>query len=140
MPKVFTTGEIPRVTGFEGEEPNLYVEVEGGLVPDPFTEDQALVVDTPEGAVVLTGCAHSGVVNILEYAREKYGEIRAVVGGTHLGLGNEGRLQPTLGYLEDLRVGRMVFNHCTGTRAVAEMITRFPDTFIPGQTGLVVTL
>lgn len=140
IPGVFTTGEIPRVTDFEGEEPNLCVEMDGELVPDPFTEDQALIAETPEGAVVLTGCAHAGVVNILEFAKEKYGSIRAVVGGTHLGLGNESRLAPTLRYLEDLGVPKMIFNHCTGTRAIAEMINRFPDTFTPGQTGLSVSV
>jgi 7,8-dihydropterin-6-yl-methyl-4-(beta-D-ribofuranosyl)aminobenzene 5'-phosphate synthase len=52
---------------------------------------QALVVDTPDGAVVLTGCAHSGVVNILKHVLDKHGRIKAVVDGTHLGLGDQKR-------------------------------------------------
>jgi len=140
MPGVHMTGEIPRVTDFEGPEPNLTVKMDGEFVPDPFTDDQALVVETPEGAVVLTGCAHSGVVNILKYVLDRFGPIRAVVGGTHLGLGNETRLEPTLDFLEELAPPKMIFNHCTGTLAIARMIERFKDTFIPGQTGLSVTL
>lgn len=140
MPGVFLTGEIPRVTEFEGHpEPNLYVMDDGKPVPDPFTEDQALVVSSPRGAVVLTGCAHCGVVNILKHVKEEYGEVIAVVGGTHLGLGNEARVEPTIEFLKGLSA-RMVFTHCTGTRSICRIMSSFPESFTPGQTGLMLTL
>jgi len=140
MPGVSLTGEVPRVTDFEGLEPNLY-RLEGGeMVPDPFTDDQALVVDTPEGSIVLTGCAHSGVVNILKHVLETRKSIRAVVGGTHLGLGDAKRLQPTIDFLEEVAPDRMIFTHCTGAKAAAAMMERFKDRFVPSQTGLVLNL
>lgn len=140
MPGVKLTGEIPRVTDFEGLEPNLYCLMDGDMVPDPFLDDQALVVDTPEGAVVLTGCAHSGVINILKHVLESHEKIRAVVGGTHLGLGDQKRLQPTIEFLDEVAPGKMIFSHCTGPKAASTMMERFKDRFIPSQTGLIISL
>ncbi len=140
MPGVKLTGEVPRVTEFEGLEPNLYCLMDGDMVPDPFLDDQALVVDTPEGAVVLTGCAHSGVVNILKHVLESHERIRAVVGGTHLGLGDAKRLQPTIEFLDEVAPAKMIFSHCTGARAASTMLEHFNDRFIPSQTGLFINL
>jgi 7,8-dihydropterin-6-yl-methyl-4-(beta-D-ribofuranosyl)aminobenzene 5'-phosphate synthase len=140
MPGVRLTGEVPRITEFEGLEPNLYCLMDGDMVPDPFIDDQALVVDTPDGAVVLTGCAHSGVVNILKHVIESHGRIRAVVGGTHLGLGDPKRVQPTIDFLEEVAPDKMIFTHCTGPKAAAIMMERFKDRFVPSQTGLVMSL
>jgi len=140
MPGVTLTGEVPRVTDFEGLEPNLFCRMDGEMVPDPFLDDQALVVDTPEGAIVLTGCAHSGVVNILKHVLERHKRIRAVVGGTHLGLGDTKRLQPTIEFLDKVAPDRMIFTHCTGAKAAATMMERFQDRFVPSQTGLAMNL
>jgi len=138
MPGVRLSGEIPRVTEFEGPEPNLFAVEGGELVPDRSIDDQALIVDTPDGAVVLTGCAHSGVVNILKHVLETSGRIRAVVGGTHLGMGAPlSRVEATMEFLEEISPGRMVFNHCTGSVVMSRMLDRFGGAFIPGQTGLV---
>ena len=140
MPGVKLTGEVPRLTEFEGLEPNLYCLMDGDMVPDPFLDDQALVVDTPDGAVVLTGCAHSGIVNILKHVLESHEKIRAVVGGTHLGLGDQKRLRPTIDFLDELAPDKMIFTHCTGPKAAATMMERFKDRFVPSQTGLVLNV
>jgi 7,8-dihydropterin-6-yl-methyl-4-(beta-D-ribofuranosyl)aminobenzene 5'-phosphate synthase len=139
MPGVRLTGEVPRVTDFEGPEPALFIERDGELVPDPFIDDQALVVDTPDGAVVLTGCAHSGTVNILKHilATSSSGKIRAVVGGTHLGMGAPiSKVEATMDYLEEIAPGKMIFNHCTGSVVMSRMLDRFGGRFVPGNTGL----
>ena len=143
MPGVTLTGEVPRITEFEGPEPNLFIEKEGDLVPDQFADDQALMVDTPEGVVVLTGCAHSGIINILKYAiaTSSSGRIRAVVGGTHLGMGAPvPKVEVTMDHLEEIAPDRMIFNHCTGSVVMSRMLDRFKSSFIPGATGLVVEL
>ena len=140
MPGVRLTGEVPRVTIFEVSEPNLYCMKDDELFPDPFLDDQALVIETPEGAVVLTGCAHSGVVNILKHVLEDHQRIRAVIGGTHLGLGDKRRIQPTMDFLDELDIGKMIFNHCTGIAVISQMMDRFKDRFVPGQTGIVMAV
>jgi len=141
MPGVRLTGEVVRVTDFEGPEPLLFCERGGELVPDPFTDDQALVVDTPEGAVVLTGCAHSGLVNILKHVIADAGKIRAVVGGTHLGMGAPlSKVKATMDFLEEVAPAKIIVNHCTGAVVMSRMMDRFKDRFIPGATGLVANL
>ena len=62
-------GPIPRVHPERNWTPLGRVERDGALVEDDIPEDQALVVDTVEGLVVLAGCGHAGIVNTLEYAR-----------------------------------------------------------------------
>jgi len=143
MPGVSLTGEVPRITDFEGPEPNLFIEKDGNLIADPLMDDQALVVDTPDGAVVLTGCAHSGIVNILKHviATSSSGRIRAVVGGTHLGMGAPvSRVEVTMDHLEEIAPDKMIFNHCTGSVVMSRMLDRFKSSFIPGATGLVTEL
>jgi 7,8-dihydropterin-6-yl-methyl-4-(beta-D-ribofuranosyl)aminobenzene 5'-phosphate synthase len=137
LPGVHLTGEVPRVTDFEGFEANLFCQTEIGVQPDPFVDDQSLVVDTSDGAVVLTGCAHSGLVNILKHVLGSSGKIKAVVGGTHLGLGaSPERVISTLDFLEEVLPERIVPCHCTGLDATIQMRERLKDKVIPGQTGL----
>jgi 7,8-dihydropterin-6-yl-methyl-4-(beta-D-ribofuranosyl)aminobenzene 5'-phosphate synthase len=141
MPGVKLTGEVPRVTEFEGFEATLFCQTEYKVQPDPFLDDQSLVVNTPEGAVVLTGCAHSGLVNILKHVLESSGKIKAVVGGTHLGLGaSPERISATLDFLDEVLPEKIVPCHCTGLNATMLMMQRFKERVIPGQAGLVLSL
>jgi len=138
LPDVWLTGEVPRVTDFEGPEPLLFIEKDGELVPDPFDDDQALIIKKPDGVVVLTGCAHSGLVNILKHAADKYGPVKAVVGGTHLGMGAPvSKIEATMEYLDEVLPDRMVINHCTGSIVMSRMLDRYGERFIPGMTGMV---
>jgi 7,8-dihydropterin-6-yl-methyl-4-(beta-D-ribofuranosyl)aminobenzene 5'-phosphate synthase len=141
LPGVSLTGEVPRVTEFEGPEPYLFLLEDGKLIPDPFVDDQALVVDTPEGAVVLTGCAHSGLVNIMKHVMGTHKRIKAVVGGTHLGMGAPpAKVEATMDFLEEVLPEKIIVNHCTGSVVMSRMLDRFKDRFVPGHTGLVLTL
>lgn len=141
MPGVRLTGEVPRVSEFEGTEANLYSIVEEEIRPDTFPDDQSLVIDTPEGAVVLTGCAHSGLVNILKHVMETHGKIRAVVGGTHLGLGaTPERIEASIDFLEEVLPEKIVPCHCTGQNAAMLMMQRLKERVIPGQVGLELSL
>ncbi len=85
---VLVTGEVPRATDFERGLPHHQALRDGGWEPDPLVlDDQALVVHVAgRGLVVLTGCGHAGIVNIVRYARALTGveQVHAVVGGFHL--------------------------------------------------------
>jgi 7,8-dihydropterin-6-yl-methyl-4-(beta-D-ribofuranosyl)aminobenzene 5'-phosphate synthase len=85
---ILVTGEVPRTTDFEKGFPNHYSEVDGKMENDPLIkDDQALILSIKDkGLVVITGCGHSGIVNILKYAKELTGNDRiyAVIGGMHL--------------------------------------------------------
>ncbi len=85
---MLVTGEVDRTTEFETGHPLFEAYRDGHWQPDPLIlDDQALVANVRgRGLVVLTGCGHSGIVNILRYVRKLTGEdrIHAVIGGFHL--------------------------------------------------------
>ncbi|MBN2168984.1 MAG: MBL fold metallo-hydrolase [Actinobacteria bacterium] len=138
MPNVFMTGEIPRVTRFENTDPNLFCVREEELIVDPFADDQALVIKTPDGLVVVLGCAHAGLVNTLIHVTTKYGPVKAIVGGTHLMYSDpqSEMVQSAIEYLAGLKPGVMILCHCTGAEVTAEMKKHFNEAVIFGHAGL----
>lgn len=123
------TGEIPRATSFEHGLPGSVKEVDGTLVPDPVVDDQAVVVDVRgHGLVVISGCAHAGIVNTVQYARElvEHRAVCAVLGGFHLsGDPFRAAIEPTIDALRRENLSRIVPMHCTGVDAVSRMRTAF---------------
>jgi 7,8-dihydropterin-6-yl-methyl-4-(beta-D-ribofuranosyl)aminobenzene 5'-phosphate synthase len=90
------------------------------------------------GLVVLTGCRHSGIINILRYVRKLTGEnrIHAVLGGFHLsGRAFEPIIGPTCGALAELSPDFLVPAHCTGWAATHTIAARFPEAFIQNSVG-----
>ncbi len=125
---VMTTGEVRRTTDFE-EVKGFYKLGPDGLEEDKLLDDQALVVDSPDGLIVITGCAHSGVVNTVLHAREITGreEVLAVLGGFHLEDAGEERLEKTVRALLDLEVKYVFPCHCTGALAFCRFAKAFGD-------------
>lgn len=123
------TSEIPRVTSFERGLPGSVHEVDGELVPDAVIDDQAVVVDVAEhGLVVVSGCAHAGIVNTVLYARRLTSgrPIHAVIGGFHLsGPSFREAITPTLDAIEQEHPDRVVPMHCTGVEAKRHFRERF---------------
>lgn len=138
---VLVTGEIDRVTPFERGMPAYHEALAGGAwAPDPLVQDdQALVLNVRgRGLVVLTGCGHSGIVNIVRHARRLTREPRvaAVLGGFHLsGPAFEPIIEPTVGALAELSPEVVVPAHCTGWRAAHALAARMPDAFVPNSVG-----
>jgi 7,8-dihydropterin-6-yl-methyl-4-(beta-D-ribofuranosyl)aminobenzene 5'-phosphate synthase len=137
---LLVTGEVDRTTEFEQGFPIHEAHRDGRWQPDPLIlDDQALVLSVRgRGLVVLTGCGHSGIVNILRYVRTLTGEqrIHAVIGGFHLsGPLFEKIIAPTCDALAAFSPDHLVPAHCTGWRAVHAIAARFPDAFIPNSVG-----
>lgn len=146
---VFTTGQIPRLNDFEGPPQTLgtraaglwQVDAEGQWVSDQVWDEQGLVIDVKdEGLIVLTGCAHAGVVNTIARAREIAGgekPIRAVMGGFHLGFPTTPveNVQKTVEAFAELDVQMAVPMHCSGLRAHAAMSTHLPDRYVQPAVG-----
>jgi 7,8-dihydropterin-6-yl-methyl-4-(beta-D-ribofuranosyl)aminobenzene 5'-phosphate synthase len=102
-----------------------------GLVPE-----QALVVETPDGAVVVTGCAHPGIVRIVRQAHRMVGgEIALVVGGFHLGDRSQSQVRQIIAEFREMGVRRVSPTHCTGEAAIATFAEEFGDAYIPGGAG-----
>ncbi len=130
-PGVYITGEVPRKTSFEKGDPKFAVKKNGELVPDPFLDDYSMILDTPRGLVVILGCAHAGIINILNWVKEKTGrsKIYAVLGGTHLGFSSEEQLTNTIEALKDFSIEKLAVSHCTGQKPIARLASEFGENF-----------
>ncbi|MFO7948231.1 MAG: MBL fold metallo-hydrolase [Armatimonadota bacterium] len=93
--------------------------------------EQSLVMPSTEGLVVMTGCAHPGIVNIVETARKQYGEdIELVVGGFHLNDTPIGRVDDIIAQLQEMDVAHAGPCHCTGDAAIARFADTYGDNFV----------
>lgn len=139
MQGVVTTGEIPRQNDFElpGE---MYTIENGKLVIDKLGDDAAIILNFPAGLVILAGCAHAGIVNTIAHAKLLTGanKVHAVIGGLHLHDASDDRIQKTLRVLDD--VDYVFAGHCTGLRAVAEMMRAKGSHFTQISTGMSIHL
>lgn len=137
--EVMTTGPVPRKTPFEKLDADLAVKAPQGWQQDEVPDDQSLLVETPEGLVVLLGCAHSGMVNTLDRALEVAHEERifAVLGGTHLGFATTEQLSKTVEALRGFGIEKLGVSHCTGLAAAGRLAHEFGDRFFFNNVGTV---
>lgn len=139
---LITTGEIKRES-FERPETEFFIGRDGGIEKDTFRDDMGIVAALEgKGLVVVTGCAHSGVINTVSHAREITGieEVFAVVGGFHLNDAGEEKLEMTAAALREIGVKKVVPCHCTGFAAACHMRGRLGDAVDPGCTGKRISL
>jgi len=139
---ITTTGEIPMVTSFEKIEPYLLVKEATGFQPDQLLDDQALIINTEMGLVVIPGCAHRGIINTLYRAQQLTGakRIHTILGGCHLMDASEERIRLTIATLRELGVQKLGVSHCTGLPAACLMAQEFGDQFFFNHAGTVITL
>jgi 7,8-dihydropterin-6-yl-methyl-4-(beta-D-ribofuranosyl)aminobenzene 5'-phosphate synthase len=139
---IMTTGEIPMATDYEKIEPYLQVKEGKRFKPDKLLDDQALIIKTEPGLVVILGCAHRGIINTLHHAQRLTGvkAIDTVLGGCHLKDASEERVWLTIAALKELGVQRIGVCHCTGLAASAIMAQEFGDRFFFNNAGTVISL
>ena len=128
---VWATGEVERQN--EWEQPKGFLRSQGTeLVADPVLDDQGLAVVTPEGLMVVAGCAHAGIINTVRQAQRVTGvdRVRAVVGGLHLIDADEDKLQRTIAALREIDPEVIAPLHCTGFRGSVALAQAFPQQFI----------
>lgn len=124
---VYLVGNFKRNYDFEKSPARFVVERDGKIQIDDFRDEISLVIKTDEGLVVVTGCSHPGILNILSTIKEKFGmDICAVYGGTHLVEASDERLAKTLVELKKLGVKLLGFSHCSGEKIV-ELIKNDKD-------------
>jgi 7,8-dihydropterin-6-yl-methyl-4-(beta-D-ribofuranosyl)aminobenzene 5'-phosphate synthase len=118
VPGVYLTGTIPRHHPLEDTGGSFWHDPAHAEI-DPLNDDQAIFVESPQGIVVVLGCAHSGVINTLDYVAQltQMPEIYAVIGGMHLLRASQERLQSTVDAFRRYGVQRIGANHCTGLAA-----------------------
>lgn len=119
-PGVWLTGPVPRKYPERNWSGSGMVKTAAGVVEDNVPEDMALVLDTDDGLVVLTGCGHAGVINLIDYARStvRPARVHALIGGVHLFNASEENLAWTAGKLKEAGVDNLMGAHCTGIETV----------------------
>jgi len=139
---LYLTGEVQRKTAFEKADPRLLIEIDGKRSPDTFPDDQSLVLDTERGMVLILGCAHAGMINILNHVIEKTGEEKfyAVLGGTHLDFLTPEQLEESIKALKKIPIERIGVSHCTGMKAASRLHQEFGDRFFYGCVGSVLEI
>lgn len=136
---LLVTGEIERKTAFEKGMPGAEIERDGTWITDTIRDDQALVVNVRDkGLVVLSGCAHAGIINTVEYAKKITGtdHVHAVLGGFHLsGKAYEQVVPPTIEAMKRVNPEYVVPMHCTGWTTINRFMEAMPGKCILNTVG-----
>jgi len=138
---IATSGEEECTTTYETVSSTLTIKTENGYEQDTMTDDLTLFLRTDLGLVVLTGCAHRGIINILRHGIKQMEteNLYMVAGGTHLvGADDEG-VSKTIEDLRELNPEWIGVSHCTGFPAAARIFNAFPDNFFVNGAGTVIT-
>jgi 7,8-dihydropterin-6-yl-methyl-4-(beta-D-ribofuranosyl)aminobenzene 5'-phosphate synthase len=139
---ITTTGEIEMTTEYETIDDRLFVKKGNKMIPDPLADDLALTVRTSEGLVLITGCAHRGIINTVRHVQKLTGGeyIHTVIGGTHLMVASPERIEKTASELKELGLQRLGVSHCTGFNASAALAKEFSEVFFLNNAGTQITL
>jgi 7,8-dihydropterin-6-yl-methyl-4-(beta-D-ribofuranosyl)aminobenzene 5'-phosphate synthase len=134
---IMTSGEIPLTTDFETVESGFFIERENTFSPDTLADDQALILETEKGLVVLLGCSHRGVINTLNHVLKVSGKdsIYAVIGGLHLGKASNEKLKKISDHLHKFNIEKIGLAHCTGTKALLAFSSEFGSTVFLNAVG-----
>lgn len=136
-------GQIPKATAFEQDTPNRFYEENGIEKQDMIEDDSAIAFNLKDkGLVIISGCAHSGIVNTVTHAIDVTGieRIWAIMGGFHLsGADIDTVVQPTVDALKEFNPRYIIPTHCTGREAVLEIENQMPKSFILNMVGTKLT-
>jgi 7,8-dihydropterin-6-yl-methyl-4-(beta-D-ribofuranosyl)aminobenzene 5'-phosphate synthase len=132
-------GQIPKTNNFEKGSASFYHEENGEEKWDPMDDDTALIAHLKgKGLVVLSGCAHSGIINTVKYAQKITGidKVHAIMGGFHL-TGTEFTpiIETTVKALKDINPDFIVPTHCTGRNAMMQIHMEMPKQHLLNMAG-----
>ncbi len=119
-PKMWLVTDFPRLDPYE-KIPRRFVQEgsEGDLIPDLFTDEIMLVIESKKGLILFVGCSHPGIVNMVEQVKSLFKQpIFALIGGTHLVHADEKRIDHVVSYLKGHEISLVGIAHCTGNDAV----------------------
>ncbi len=138
IPGAFCTGKIDRVTDYEKVPASLLVDRGNGPEADDFRGEQALLFNLKnKGLIVLSGCAHAGIVNTVRHAQKVAGirKVHAILGGFHLVHAKPETIRNTVKDIVDMQPELVAPMHCTGFEATVEFSREMPEAFILNTAG-----
>ena len=138
-PGLWFITEIARLPDQIPDDPKLIIPEGKQFVPDPVKDDASLLLECENSPVLILGCAHSGVLNILDHVRDKMGvgRIQAILGGTHLMFCNNTDIPRVIDKFEGFSIDLIGVSHCTGWQAAIELAKHFGTRFVMASAGTV---
>jgi len=138
IPGAYFTGNIERLTAYEKVPPVLLIQRAEKPEPDDFRGEQAIVLNVKgKGLVVLSGCAHVGIVNTVRHAQKMTGinRIHAVMGGFHLANAKPEIVLNTVADMKAMKPDYIIPTHCTGFEAILAFGKEMPAEFMLNTAG-----
>jgi 7,8-dihydropterin-6-yl-methyl-4-(beta-D-ribofuranosyl)aminobenzene 5'-phosphate synthase len=143
IPGAYLPGKIEQVTDYEKIPPNFVAKRGNEFIQETFPGEQAVILNAKgKGLVVLSGCAHRGIVNTVKHAQKMTGieKIHAVMGGFHLTGAKPELIQKTIADIKAINPEYIVPTHCTGFEAISAFAKEMPDQFILNTAGTKYTI
>lgn len=124
-PGMYLVSGFPRTHDFETIPTRFVRQTSGGFIPDDFADEQCLVLETGGKLVILVGCSHPGILNMVERVYAHFQKpIYGVFGGTHLVEADDPRIQATVDRLRELGLEALGLSHCSGEAAECAIAQR----------------
>jgi 7,8-dihydropterin-6-yl-methyl-4-(beta-D-ribofuranosyl)aminobenzene 5'-phosphate synthase len=136
---ITSLSDVPRPVGWISWDERLMCEDDDTFINDPFNDDTSLIVDTDSGLVVCVGCAHAGIIEIIERVADvrKIDSIFGIVGGTHLSSAPTDYVEKAIDIFKKYDVQLLAANHCTGQPVQEQLAEMLPGIFINASAGTV---
>lgn len=117
--RIVCSGVIPTNDNPSLETDIFYKKVEKGFIKDDFIDEQSLFIKTDEGLVIISGCAHRGIIETIKYGMKltKSKKLFMVIGGTHLASASKEKLDDIISQIRRLNIKKIGFSHCTGHKS-----------------------
>jgi len=133
--------DFTKVTDYEKRNSRFFLKEKDAYVPDDFRDEIALGIITKKGLVIIVGCSHVGIVNILKTISERVNlPIYAVIGGTHLVEADESRIQKTMDAFKEMNIQLIAVSHCTGDKGIQQISREMKQQFFYNNTGSIIEI
>ncbi len=134
---VQSISNISRDSNWKGHDERLKTKGVEGVIDDPFTDDLSLIIHTDKGDSVILGCAHAGLVEILDDISQQTGiyQFNALIGGTHLGFSDEPYFEKAIEAIGKYKFEIIGTSHCTGFEKSARILSKFKSKFKEASVG-----
>ena len=131
--------DFDKFNDFEYIPSKFKLKIDNEYILDEFKDEIALGLKYKDGIVLIVGCSHIGIVNIMTSVIEQGYNIKAVIGGSHLVNSNEERVRKTIDYINSLKMDLVSFCHCSGLDNIKRM-EKEVNNFVVNYTGKIIEL
>ncbi len=133
---IYILSNVNFTNDFEKINPNFVVKKDDSVIQDTFKDEISMIIESEKGLIVISGCSHRGIINILTEVKKHFNKnIYAFVGGTHLIGADKIRLEKTVGNLKYFNLSVLGACHCTGETGMSILSQNFEKSFIRVKTG-----